>query len=154
MKPKIYLTLLITIAAFVLFSCKDQEDPFEAEKIKLAEYFEDNNIVADTITDGLYYISGRTGIGNVVQSGSEVSVLYTGRLIDGTIFPDEAPATYSFIPGQGQAIEGWEQGIPGLREGDSGTLIVRSDLGYGSTKTGIIPPYSTLIFDIIILTVE
>ena len=85
------------------------------------------------------------------QSGDLLSVLYTGRLIDGTIFDSNtAPgrSEFAFTLGAGSVIQGFDLGLVGASLGDIYHLEIPSTLGYGSTATGSIPANSTLIFDV------
>ena len=83
-----------------------------------------------------------------------VTVHYTGRLIDGTVFDSSIergePATF----GVGQVIAGWTEALQMMQEGAAWRLFIPSDLAYGSQGTGPIRPHSTLIFDVQLLKVE
>jgi len=92
----------------------------------------------------------KVGTGAVVENGQEVTVEYVGKLQDGTIF-DQSSAhggTFKFVLGAGQVISGWEQGLKGMKIGGERILIIPPALAYGSRQVGPIPPNSTLIFDI------
>lgn len=89
-----------------------------------------------------------------------VSVRYTGKLIDGTIFDsssrNEEQMPVQFVAGEGKTVDlpldnliaAWGEAIPMLGVGGQCTLIVPADQAYGDRATGMIPPGSTLIFDI------
>lgn len=89
-----------------------------------------------------------------------VSVRYTGKLVDGTVFDsstkDENGVPVQFVAGEGetvalplgQLIKAWAEAIPLLGVGGQCTLIVPADQAYGDRAVGIIPPGATLIFDI------
>ncbi len=61
---------------------------------------------------------------------------------------------YAFMPGVTDVIQGWHQGVPGMRVGGKRTLLIPSSLAYGSAGSGDIPPYSALVFDIELLDVQ
>jgi FK506-binding protein 2 len=85
------------------------------------------------------------------QSGDVLSVLYTGRLINGTIFDTNTTggrSEFSFTLGSGSVIKGFDLGLIGASLGDIYHLEIPSSLGYGSTATASIPANSTLLFDI------
>jgi hypothetical protein len=85
------------------------------------------------------------------QSGDLLSVLYTGRLIDGTIFDTNTAggrSEFSFTLGSGSVIQGFDLGLIGASLGDIYHLEIPSSLGYGSRATGSIPANSILRFDI------
>jgi FKBP-type peptidyl-prolyl cis-trans isomerase len=85
-----------------------------------------------------------------VKSGDTVTVDYRGMFTDGKIFDEsyKRGQTFSFTPGAGQVIAGWEEGVLGMKVGEKRRLTVPSNLGYGPNDYGPIPGGSTLIFDI------
>ena len=97
------------------------------------------------------------GSGAIAEFGMSVSVHYTGKLTDGTIFDSsvERGTPFSFTLGQGQVIKGWEQGVLGMIVGEKRILTIPPELGYGSNGAGdLIPPNATLIFDIELIDVQ
>ena len=103
---------------------------------------------------GLQYLILKEG--NGVKPGPEdaVTVHYTGRLIDGTVFDSSVergePATFAV----GQVIPGWVEGLQLMSEGAAWRLFIPSNLAYGPHGTGPIQPNSTLIFDVQLIKVE
>ena len=88
---------------------------------------------------------------------SIITVNYTGWLEDGTKFdsslnPGREPLRFTL--GAGQMIQGFDQGILGMKVGGKRKLTIPPNLGYGSQDKGIIPPNSTLIFELDLLIVE
>jgi len=72
---------------------------------------------------GLYVQDIQVGTGDVATTGRQVTVNYTGWLPDGTQFDSSKAAgrkPYFFTPGQGRVIDGWEQGVPGMKVGGVG----------------------------------
>lgn len=94
----------------------------------------------------------------VVKSGDTISVLYTGKLEDGTVFDasekhDNKP--FDFTVGQGMVIKGWDQGLLGAKVGEKRTLTIPSDMGYGAQGIpGTIPGGATLIFDVELVSIK
>jgi len=127
-----------------------------SEKALRDKYILDNGVTAQPTVSGLYYIETEAGTGKQALAGSTVSVHYTGRLLDGTIFDSsiDKGVPFSFRLGGGQVIKGWDEAIAMMSEGGKATLIIPSDLGYGSRDDGTIPPYSTLVFDVELVGVE
>jgi hypothetical protein len=116
-----------------------------------------------TYPDGLKYIDLKVGDGAVVQKGDNVTVQYTGWLSpSGKLFDtSRQPGRGSFTVqiGVGQVIEGWDEGIPGMKVGGKRKLIIPGSLAYkakGQTdqQTGavIIPPNATLVFAVEVLS--
>lgn len=89
------------------------------------------------------------GSGREAESGDQVSVHYTGTLRDGTKFDSsyDRGEPYTFVLGIGQVIEGWDQGIVGMKVGEKRKLEIPSNLGYGTNGSGVIPPNAGLIFE-------
>jgi len=112
----------------------------------------------DTITtaSGLKYIIWKKGDGAKADAGDKVSVHYAGRLLDGSPFDDsyKRGQPFSFPLGGGRVIKGWDEGIAYLNVGDSATLIIPSELGYGAADRPTIPANSTLIFDVQLMDVK
>ena len=96
------------------------------------------------------------GTGDVAVSGTRITVHYVGRLVDGTVFDSSIARNepFQFVLGAGQVIQGWEEGIVGMRVGGKRTLTISPELGYGANANGPIPANSTLIFDVELLKVE
>jgi FKBP-type peptidyl-prolyl cis-trans isomerase len=92
------------------------------------------------------------GAGPAAKDGDTVSVLYTGKLQDGTVFDSSAKnknQPFTFTLGKGGAIEGWQQGISGMKKGGKRQLTIPPSLAYGDRGVpGRIPPNSTLVFDV------
>ena len=112
----------------------------------------------------LHKIDKSEGTGPLAKKGTMVTVHYTGWLYDpsksagkGTKFDSskDRGQTFQFGLGRGMVIQGWEQGVEGMRVGGNRTLLVPPDLGYGSRGAGgVIPPNAALMFDIELIEVE
>jgi FKBP-type peptidyl-prolyl cis-trans isomerase FklB len=103
---------------------------------------------------GLQYLVLKEGDGAKPGPNDVVTVHYTGRLIDGTVFDSSVergePATFAV----GQVIPGWVEGLQLMSEGAAWRLFIPSNLAYGPHGTGPIQPNSTLIFDVQLIKVE
>ncbi len=108
-----------------------------------------------TTPSGLKYKITSKGKGLKAEKGDKVSVHYTGKLTNDTIFDSSysRKQPFSFTLGKGQVIRGWDEGIALLHKGDKATFIIPPELGYGSRSTGKIPANSTLIFDVELIDV-
>ncbi len=103
------------------------------------------------------------GTGAEAATGKTVYVNYTGWLYDSTKIDgkglqfDTNTGGGPFGPvvlGNGQVIAGWDQGIPGMKVGGRRRLVIPPSLGYGSSRNGPIPPNSTLVFEVELLSVQ
>ncbi len=94
------------------------------------------------------------GEGATAVKGGEVEVHYTGYLTDGTVFDSSVPRKrpFTFELGAGRVIKGWDEGVAGMKVGGKRKLIIPAALGYGERRAGKIPPNSTLIFTIELLS--
>lgn len=109
-----------------------------------------------TTASGLQYEIIEEGTGDNPKATDKVSVHYTGKLIDGTVFDSSVergqPATF----GLNQVIPGWTEGIQLMKKGGKIRLYIPENLGYGAQAppgSGI-SPYSTLIFDVELLDIN
>ncbi len=101
----------------------------------VAQYLATNNITATRDDQGFFYTIEATGTGDRPKSCSNVTVGYTGKLTNGTIF-DQSPETSFDL---GTLIDGWKAGIPLIAKGGKITLYLPPSLGYGDRAAGPIP---------------
>jgi len=110
-----------------------------------------------TTTSGLQYEDLNVGTGAQAQPGNTVSVQYTGWLQDGTKFDSSLDRNqpFTFTLGMGNVIQGWDEGVAGMKVGGKRRLTIPPDLAYGSRGAGgVIPPNATLIFEVELLEVR
>ncbi|MFZ9886001.1 MAG: FKBP-type peptidyl-prolyl cis-trans isomerase [Myxococcota bacterium] len=91
------------------------------------------------------------GTGAEATSGTQVQVHYTGWLTDGSKFDSslDRGRPFAFALGARQVIQGWDQGVVGMKVGGKRRLTIPPELGYGARGfPGAIPPNSTLIFEV------
>lgn len=96
---------------------------------------------------GLYYRDIRVGTGATLAAGSKVTVKYVGAFANGVVF-DPGTQLFSFTLGTGAVIQGWDEGLVGMKVGGSRQLIIPSSLGYGPNGYSSIPPNATLVFTV------
>jgi FKBP-type peptidyl-prolyl cis-trans isomerase len=103
---------------------------------------------------GLQYKILTEGTGEIPKAGQEVSVHYTGKLIDGTVFDSSIdrgePAKFK----TDQVIPGWTEALLMMPVGSKWELVIPSDLAYGSRATGPIPANATLVFEVELLEIS
>jgi peptidylprolyl isomerase len=109
-----------------------------------------------TTASGLKYIDTVTGTGPSPQPGQTISVNYTGTLVNGTVFDSSAKQgkPYQFRIGTAAVIKGWDEGLMTMRVGGKRKLTIPPSLGYKDQRNGMIPPNSTLLFDVELLEVK
>ena len=116
---------------------------------------EEKGITELIITDN------KVGDGREAEKGLTVTVHYTGWLYENgektTKFDSSVDRRepFSFVLGVGQVIKGWDNGVSGMQVGGSRTIIIPSDMGYGSRGAGsVIPPNSDLIFEVELIEIQ
>lgn len=110
-----------------------------------------------TTASGLEYKIIKKGTGKLPEAGKKVTVHYRGTLLDGRQFDSsfDRGQPISFTLGQRQVIAGWDEGIQLFPVGSRGRLRIPPGLAYGERGAGaVIPPNSTLIFDIEIVSAD
>jgi FKBP-type peptidyl-prolyl cis-trans isomerase FkpA len=98
----------------------------------------------------------KVGTGAEAKSGKHVTVHYVGTLTDGKKFDSsrDRGEGFDFTLGAGQVIQGWDQGVAGMKVGGLRKLTVPPEMGYGARGyPPVIPPNSTLIFEVELLEV-
>lgn len=96
------------------------------------------------------------GEGKAAIKGALLVCHYDGYLEDGTLFDSSHKhgRPFQFVIGSRRVIQGWDQGLLGMREGGKRTLFVPSHLAYGDREKGLIKPHSNLIFHVELLEVR
>ncbi len=103
-----------------------------------------------TVTDsGLMIYDFEEGDGSEVVPGQIVAVNYTGWLVDDTVFDSSVGRQpISLVVGAGEVIQGWDEGLQGMKLGGRRQLVIPAELAYGDSGSGSIPPNSVLIFEV------
>jgi FKBP-type peptidyl-prolyl cis-trans isomerase len=139
---------------------EDAKMQTEQEAKTIEAYLAKNNLKAQKTASGIYYIIEQQGTGAKAESGKNVTVNYTGRLLDGKVFDSNVDPKFKHVEpftfqlGAGRVIKGWDEGIALFNAGGKGTLFIPSPLGYGARASGQIPPNSITIFDVEVLEVK
>jgi len=100
---------------------------------------------------------GPTTCNRKSQNGDVISVHYTGKLSDGSVFDSSIPrkSPISFKLGSGQVIKGWDEGLLDMCIGEKRKLEIPPHLAYGERGAGgVIPPNATLIFETELISIQ
>ena len=133
------------------------EEKMNAENIEkgkafLAENAQKEGIV--TLPSGLQYEVITEGNGKKPSATDRVNCHYEGTLIDGTLFDSSIKRGQPAVFGVNQVIKGWVEALQLMSEGSKWRLFIPSELGYGAQQAGeMIPPHSTLIFEVELIEV-
>ena len=159
MNRKIFGRLLIfgLMAGMLATSCMktDIENEYtpEKEREKLQAYLAQlvsSGYNIDTTASGIYYINLTSGVGDYPVAGDTLFVQYAGYLVSGELFDasgiNSVDSTMNFVYKQVNMIAGWDEMIGRMNKGRKLQFILPSNLAYGATGAGFIPPYSTLVF--------
>jgi FKBP-type peptidyl-prolyl cis-trans isomerase FkpA len=113
-----------------------------------------------TSASGLQFEDTTVGEGATATAGQKVSVHYTGWLFNDGVQGQKFDSSkdrgdpFAFKLGAGMVIQGWDEGVAGMKVGGARTLIIPASLGYGARGAGgVIPPNATLKFDVELLGV-
>jgi FKBP-type peptidyl-prolyl cis-trans isomerase FkpA len=145
-------SILLVILSLLTISCSKQE---EKDRELILKYISDNSLNAVEGPEGLFYVIETEGSGANPITSSTVTVHYEGFLLNGDKFDSSIdrgqPATFPLTA----VIRGWQLGIPRLKEGGKGKLLIPSSLGYGRSGSGnSIPANAVLIFNVELLNVQ
>ena len=110
-----------------------------------------------TTGTGLIITEIVTGNGDEAAAGQNVTVHYTGWLVDGKKFDSskDRDEPFEFPLGAGRVIRGWDEGVAGMKVGGKRKLTIPPQLAYGARGAGgVIPPNATLVFEVELLEVD
>lgn len=149
MLGKVRSTAIALLAAVALVGCID--DPVVPVDPQDFHPSLEINLDEMTLQSGVYILDTTVGGGPVATDTSTIRVHYRGWLKNGQLFGTsrfEGGEPLSFKLGEDVVIEGWELGIPGMKEGGVRKLVVPPELAYGSQGNGPIHPNATLVFEV------
>jgi FKBP-type peptidyl-prolyl cis-trans isomerase len=168
-KRKGLFSILVFLSIILLLHACDKEDKrIEEEKIKLQKYLQDNGYSDILPTEsGLYYVILEDSDGDSPAPTHHVMINFTGSLIDGKVFETSdydlavtkgifrtdklyGPTKLSL---SGMNIPGLTEGLLKMKTGGKSRIIIPSRLAFYNVDYGIIPPFSTLIYDVELLEV-
>lgn len=143
----------LLIVALLAAACGDDPADLDPQDVEFAAEL---GVDLDAMTrtqSGLYYQDLTVGTGDVATSGQSLRVLYQGWLPNGTLFDSALDVNdpFPFTLGVTNVIEGWHEGIAGMRAGGVRRLVIPPSLGYGNRPNGPIPANSVLVFEVTFL---
>ncbi|MDQ2770972.1 MAG: FKBP-type peptidyl-prolyl cis-trans isomerase [Bacteroidota bacterium] len=147
-------TALATTACHKDTTAAAPYDYASEDEATIQKYLTDNHITnAQKQPSGLYYIPVITNPNGLrATAGRTVSVLYTGTLLNGTVFDASSQhgnTPIAFVLGSGQVIKGWDEGIALMKLNEKSILLIPSRYAYGaSSPSASIPANSILRFEV------
>lgn len=137
---------------FTELEAKMNAENIEKGKAFLAENAKKEGVI--TLPSGLQYQVITEGNGKKPSATDKVKCHYEGTLIDGTLFDSSIKRGQPAVFGVNQVIRGWVEALQLMSEGSKWRLFIPSELGYGAQQAGeMIPPHSTLIFEVELIEV-
>ena len=137
---------------FEELEAKMNAENIEKGKAFLAENAKKEGVI--TLPSGLQYEVITEGNGKKPSATDKVKCHYEGTLIDGTLFDSSIKRGQPAVLGVNQVIRGWVEALQLMSEGSKWRLFIPSELGYGAQQAGeMIPPHSTLIFEVELIEV-
>ncbi len=135
---------------------QQMEKQYGANKTAGEQFLATNKSKAGVITtaSGLQYEVIKKGNGPIPTETSRVKVHYHGTLIDGTVFDSSVDRGEPAVFGVNQVIKGWTEALQLMPVGSKYKLFIPQDLAYGAQDQGTIKPFSVLIFDVELISIE
>jgi FKBP-type peptidyl-prolyl cis-trans isomerase len=148
----ILIVAVIFLVIFFLLNKKEKENPIE--------WVDNNPVIGEQSNKVEEPNTNKNNMGRQSKEGDVLSMNYTGRLEDGTVFDSNIlpefghVEPFTFTLGAGQVIAGWDEGLSGMQIGEKRTLTVPPEKGYGARQVGSIPANSTLIFEVELIDIR
>lgn len=129
------------------------------EKIILRQFLEEKKLPEKPALSGMYFINIRKGEGKKIEIGDTITINYEGKFLNGKFFDStvKRKQPFQFVYGtEWQVVKGLEEALGMMCEGEKSLIILPSELAFGTegSSTGIIPPFTSLIFEVEILKVN
>lgn len=146
--------VVLSIGIFVFLNKEGNSLPNESQDL-IFEDVQGENMSNIQDFESLEIKTLKEGSGDTAVIGNTISVHYSGTLSDGTKFDSsyDRGTPFQFTLGQNSVIQGWEEGVKGMKVGEVRELKIPSSMGYGASGTGPIPGSAGLIFEVELLEI-
>ncbi len=152
------IVVVVTICPLIAQTSTPQKPPSKSPAAGSSTANKSAPAAPQTVTtaSGLKYVDLVVGKGPIPKQGDTVVVNYTGRFTNGKIFDTSVgKKPFEFTLGRGQVIKGWDEGVGTMHVGGKRKLTIPPDLAYGAKGyPGVIPPNSTLVFQVDLLKIK
>lgn len=135
------------------------EDFGEYEKVILQQFLSEEKLPVQPSASGLFHLMITEGTGKKIELGDTITINYEGRFLNGKFFDStiRRKQPFQFVFGtEWQVIKGLEEAIGMMHEGEKSLFILPSELAFGTegSSTGIVPPFTSLIFEVEIIAIN
>lgn len=153
---RIKLNKIVDGSSYVQQNAEMYQYYIDQESSLIERYVIDMDFPRKTTESGLNIFTISKGTGAQPIAGEAVTIDYTAGFIDGSVFDStiERKQPFRFVLGNDEVIEGLEEAVKMMNVGDHCLLIIPFRLAYGEEKSGVVAPFSTLVFEIELLNVE
>lgn len=153
--------IFVAVIALFVFITINKKPVSETTTGSAVQQNNNNNMQTTQQIEGVKITVLKEGSGEAAKSGDTVSVNYTGKLTDGTIFDSNIDPKFGHVEpfdfklGSGMVIKGWDLGVAGMKVGEKRLLEIEPNYAYGASGAGgVIPPNATLIFEVELLKIN
>ena len=156
-KKSTIILMLVAVVTFISLNSCNPATKYEKEEAAAIEGYLASNSNLNFIIQpsGLYYLELEAGTGRQAITSDTAAVIYTGSLIDGSVFDTNVGSDLLIRPvNEGLLIPGFDEGITLMKEGGKALLLIPSKLAYGTQGFYGIPGYSPLLFNIELVQVK
>jgi len=152
------IILILALAVIIVGGYFVWQSNYKSSGSALSESINQSQQISDNYeTQEMKIETLQQGEGEGAKAGDKVTVNYVGTLENGTKFDSsiDRGQPFSFTLGQQSVIQGWEQGLLGMKPGEKRKLTIPPELAYGEQGAGgVIPPNATLIFEVDMLSIN
>lgn len=138
--------LMATLAVVALVSVAPADDVPKFPSLDAKEWKKQDN--------GMKVWDAKEGTGEAVKEGGTVTAHYTLWLTNGKMIQSSKESGRPFTAPLGNLIKGWQTGMPGMKPGGIRRFVIPPELAYGKQDKGDIPPDSTLVFEIELISTK
>lgn len=142
--------------AVAVAACNEDVVAPDPRELQYADSLEIDIAAMTETSSGLLYQDVVVGTGDAATAGTSATVHYSGWLPDGRLFDTTADngVPYTFTIGVTNVIDGWHEGVAGMRAGGVRKLVIPPGLAYGNRANGPIPANSVLVFRVEVVSLQ
>ncbi|MBQ5451448.1 MAG: FKBP-type peptidyl-prolyl cis-trans isomerase [Bacteroidales bacterium] len=137
--------IFTVLTSLIFFACSKEKDGRQAEEEALESFFKPYGDTCFVKYDGIYLYLTTEGE-EEYQDGDSLILNYSGRTLENPVTFAPKASVSTIYPGE-DFIEGWKIALKHIKKNSEGILVVPYKKGYGKNRTGVIEPFSTLVYN-------